>query len=227
MNKRQIIASLNNIANELDFSGLYKEASSLTNVMKRLAQEDSPNPTGTSEDFDNVSNILKKLKNTLNGDVEIYSPRMTPPQYAIPEMQRKLNSVLDDHIREYSKYISDDSKPYYLEEAQKLKELAMHRSILNRSLPIEGNFSRLVIPYREDMSVKDLIQEYLEYYFQKAQAISTDPTEIQDLYNEQVERFRQRLIVQNLPEDATKEQKDAVVDEIEALRLKYIKRLSN
>ena len=37
MNKRQIIASLNDIANELDNTGLYKEASSLTNVMKRLA----------------------------------------------------------------------------------------------------------------------------------------------------------------------------------------------
>jgi len=40
MNKRQIIASLNNIANEFDNIGLHKEASSLTSVMKRLAQED-------------------------------------------------------------------------------------------------------------------------------------------------------------------------------------------
>lgn len=42
MNKRQIIASLNNIANQLDFSGLHKEATSLTNVMKRIA-DDSDN----------------------------------------------------------------------------------------------------------------------------------------------------------------------------------------
>jgi hypothetical protein len=40
MNKRQIIASLNNIANTLDNSGLYKEANSITNIMKRLAEED-------------------------------------------------------------------------------------------------------------------------------------------------------------------------------------------
>ena len=40
MNKRHIIASLNNIANKLDNSGLYKEATSLTNVMKRLAGDD-------------------------------------------------------------------------------------------------------------------------------------------------------------------------------------------
>jgi len=41
MNKRQIIASLNNIANKLDVTGLYKEATSLTNVMKRLAEEET------------------------------------------------------------------------------------------------------------------------------------------------------------------------------------------
>ncbi len=40
MNKRQILASLNNISNQLDNSGLYKEANVLTNVMKRIAEED-------------------------------------------------------------------------------------------------------------------------------------------------------------------------------------------
>jgi len=35
--KRQIIAKINNIANELDRNGLYAEASALTNVMKKLA----------------------------------------------------------------------------------------------------------------------------------------------------------------------------------------------
>jgi hypothetical protein len=40
MNKKYILSSLYKIANTLDVSGLYKEASSLTNLMKRLAQED-------------------------------------------------------------------------------------------------------------------------------------------------------------------------------------------
>ena len=39
MNKRQIIASLNNIANELDNLGNYKEANTVTKVMSRIAQE--------------------------------------------------------------------------------------------------------------------------------------------------------------------------------------------
>lgn len=39
MNKKQIVASLNNIANELDNSGLYAEASTVTKVMSRIASD--------------------------------------------------------------------------------------------------------------------------------------------------------------------------------------------
>jgi hypothetical protein len=39
MNKRQIIASLNKIANELDNNSLYSEASVITKVMKKLAMD--------------------------------------------------------------------------------------------------------------------------------------------------------------------------------------------
>jgi hypothetical protein len=41
MNKKYILASLYKIANTLDVSGLHKEASSLTNLMKRLAEDDT------------------------------------------------------------------------------------------------------------------------------------------------------------------------------------------
>ncbi len=42
MNKRQIIASLNNIANELDGTGLYSEANRLTQLMVKLSQAELP-----------------------------------------------------------------------------------------------------------------------------------------------------------------------------------------
>ena len=45
MNKRQIIASLNDIANELDSNGLIKEANEVTEVMMKLSQ------TGISSTF--------------------------------------------------------------------------------------------------------------------------------------------------------------------------------
>ena len=38
MNKRQVIASLNKVANELENSGMFQEANQITNVMKRLSQ---------------------------------------------------------------------------------------------------------------------------------------------------------------------------------------------
>jgi hypothetical protein len=42
MNKKQIVASLNKIANELDNSGLHTEANSVTNVMEKIAQMQMP-----------------------------------------------------------------------------------------------------------------------------------------------------------------------------------------
>jgi len=47
--KRQIIAKINNIANELDRNGLYAEASALTNVMKKLAQREFDEEMSMSE----------------------------------------------------------------------------------------------------------------------------------------------------------------------------------
>jgi hypothetical protein len=40
MNKRIIISSLNEIANELDISNMYSEANTITKVMIKLAQEE-------------------------------------------------------------------------------------------------------------------------------------------------------------------------------------------
>jgi hypothetical protein len=41
MNKRQILASLNDIANKLDDIKKYKEANTITNIMQKLAQMDN------------------------------------------------------------------------------------------------------------------------------------------------------------------------------------------
>ncbi len=49
MNKKQIVASLNNIANLLDNTGLYKEANSITEIMSRLAMD--KNDEYNTEDY--------------------------------------------------------------------------------------------------------------------------------------------------------------------------------
>ncbi len=51
MNKRQIISSLYKIANTLDITGLHKEATSLTNVMKRLAGEETTEQEAPKYDY--------------------------------------------------------------------------------------------------------------------------------------------------------------------------------
>ena len=67
MNKRQIIASLNNIANTLDNSGLYKEANTITKVMVRIADEFNMNDNSLDEPLDEPeSKPMMKPKSKVN-----------------------------------------------------------------------------------------------------------------------------------------------------------------
>jgi hypothetical protein len=79
MNKKQIVASLNKIANELDYNGLFSEASTVTKVMSRLAADDEykklepfvrnegmaisdlMDPEGTSNPFDDEYSRYKNI----------------------------------------------------------------------------------------------------------------------------------------------------------------------
>ena len=49
--RRQIIAKINNIANQLDVSGFYVEANALTNVMKKLAMDRDFDDEGTYDEM--------------------------------------------------------------------------------------------------------------------------------------------------------------------------------
>ncbi len=67
MNKRQVISSLNKIAEELDNNGLYVEAKQVANVMRKIAQMESAAP-------DTRRDILKMLSVNLNN---VYSDLLT------------------------------------------------------------------------------------------------------------------------------------------------------
>jgi ribosomal protein S21 len=62
MNKRQIVASLIKIANELDNNGLYKEANTITKVMVRIAEEDNSKLERAIERFKRSCENISKLK---------------------------------------------------------------------------------------------------------------------------------------------------------------------
>ncbi len=75
MNKRQIISSLNNIANSLDNSGLYKEANTITKVMVRIADEFNMNDNSLDEPLDNSldepsSKPMMKPKSKVNSKLK-------------------------------------------------------------------------------------------------------------------------------------------------------------
>jgi len=54
MNKRKILASLNNIANSLDNSGLFPEANTITKVMIKLAQEEKMKTKHSEEELNDA-----------------------------------------------------------------------------------------------------------------------------------------------------------------------------
>jgi len=74
MNKRQILASLNKIANELDLNNLYAEASTVTKVMKRLASDMDAfkkDPDGFMTDridLESSDNLFEKYKANNNNN---------------------------------------------------------------------------------------------------------------------------------------------------------------
>lgn len=76
MNKRQIIASLNKIANELDATGLYTEANTLTKVMTKLAQDFDPNYDSPEDPKDLEKFNSGFITPTYKGDEQnLYNPK--------------------------------------------------------------------------------------------------------------------------------------------------------
>lgn len=108
MTKRQIIASLNKIANTLENTGLYKEASSLTNVMKRLADEsdinqnqDVPLPRWVEEQRDKLLSPIK--------------PQVLHPSQI--QSNQKVDEIFPDFMENYEKLwdnYSDLDLPFYI-----------------------------------------------------------------------------------------------------------------
>ena len=98
MNKRIIISSLNNIANLLDNSGLYKEASALTKIMSRLAEDDT-NFDPRQKDFPLDT---YRAMGPARGDLSGYNQNVTnnEPKYDYTQ-DKNLYSILSDFGKKY------------------------------------------------------------------------------------------------------------------------------
>jgi hypothetical protein len=104
---RQIIAKINNIANELDRNGLYAEASTLTKVMQKLAFDKDFDEEGTHD--------------------EIFGIHNDDPESDIPVLSGKV--IVQYTGDEYNSYQSTYTVYVYIEEDEdgeremKLKEI--------------------------------------------------------------------------------------------------------
>jgi hypothetical protein len=118
MNKRQIVASLNNIANELDNNGLYQESSVITNVMNKIAQA----PSDLKGDFESKKELdVNKPRNVVRSISKMIMSLLKDDENAKKdfsggELQSFVLSILDvfmeDGMQEAIKEINKSLKKY-------------------------------------------------------------------------------------------------------------------
>ena len=103
MNKKYILSSLYKIANTLDVSGLHKEASSLTNLMKRLAEDDT-NFDPRQKDFPLDT---YRAMGPARGDLSGYNQNTTNDKPKYDYTKESLYDSLSDFGK---KYVADRNK---------------------------------------------------------------------------------------------------------------------
>ena len=121
--KKQIIAKINSIANELDKVGLYAEANSLTNVMKRLAFSPDVDEEGSSEE------MFGHLNDDPESDIPV-KDGMIIVQPSGDKDNRHQSSytvyvrIEDERIHEISTYTDENGQIKILHDRDKANELA-------------------------------------------------------------------------------------------------------
>jgi len=124
MNKRQIIASLNKIANTLENTGLYKEASSLTNVMIKLADESDLNPIFDPRQKDSRLDTFRAMGHTRGGYLDVNQNQKEDLPRWVEEQRDKLLNPKKPEVLHPSQIQSnqkvDEIFPDFMENYEKL-----------------------------------------------------------------------------------------------------------
>jgi hypothetical protein len=107
--KKQIIANINNIANELDKVGLYTEANALTNVMKKLAMD---------EEFAAPMSEAPKKKGMVIVQPSADEDNQYQSSYTV------YVRIEGERIHEISTYTDEDGRTKLLHDRQKANEVA-------------------------------------------------------------------------------------------------------
>jgi len=139
MNKRQIIASLNKIANELDTAKLYTEANTVTKVMSKIAM-DGNDEYGSMEDMgycpecEEFTLIDGKCEQCGHGEDEDYPNRnLTNRLDEISSMMDMHGNHPADKLREdYSKDYNNPTRSEMGDVFRDLDELVVENMTMNR-----------------------------------------------------------------------------------------------
>lgn len=115
MNKKQVVASLNKIANELDNNGLYQEANVVTNVMVKISQSYVPPPNSLGAFVNDpvyIKEVMKSIEDQAKKDIKqkINEKDIEGAKQIYRETLKKLKDP-SNFIREVSPTINDPSVP--------------------------------------------------------------------------------------------------------------------
>jgi hypothetical protein len=175
MNKRQILASLNNIANQLDNTGLIKEANSVTNIMTRLADEfniESPADERENKRQRIINNSLdtRVLRSNVPSTF-LYMLEGNSPFVTIREIVNALTNMLqeqaNDTVEEIKKGKQSADQPF---ENNVLRMANYFKQTLNSLLEIYNIPESPVFYYINQKAneiverTKPQIEDYKEYH---------------------------------------------------------------
>ena len=165
MNKRQIIASLNKIANELDFNNLYKEANTITKVMTRLA-EDGEGDWRDSLLTDKQREFLKK-QDSVNSFLENRDSLLTNQQKSVVQKSKDMESIFN-MFEPYAREILNKAGSKFIVRGQALQYFSATDT---ERAQMMSHFER---KSQEDFHYGEDLNKYIFEFLKMAQGIQDE-----------------------------------------------------
>lgn len=173
MNEKQILVSLNKIANTLDNNGLYKQANSVTEIMIKVSQAfggSSPGSSGAisiNNPYSKSQPIPKKTETTFNipffgNNVGVLA---APTVESIPEALGKFKSKNKNTAE--SPKVQDSQIQEYIDEIQKytrkIYEIYIQaKTKLNKNIKLQSN--KTINDYEDITAIKMImdVEKYIQ-----------------------------------------------------------------
>ena len=149
MNKRQIIASLNKIANELDSALLFVEANTITKVMTRLA-EDEEGDWRDSLLTDKQREFLKK-QDSVNSFLENRDSTLTDDQLSVVQKSRDMEFIFKEFEKPARKILNKVGSKFIV-RGQALQYFSSNDTERAQMMSHFERKSQEDFPYGEDLN---------------------------------------------------------------------------